>query len=43
MAPEIRIRDAYCGVMPFVASDLIRVVVLVAVPSISLFVVRLNP
>ena len=43
MAPEIRIRDAYRGVMPFVASDLIRVVVLVAVPSISLFVVRLNP
>ena len=43
MAPEIRIRDTYLGVMPFVASDLIRVVVLVAVPSISLFVVRLNP
>ncbi len=43
MAPEIRIRDAYRGVMPFVASDLIRVVVLVAVPSISLFIVRLNP
>jgi C4-dicarboxylate transporter, DctM subunit len=43
MAPEIRIRDAYRGVLPFVASDLLRVVVLVAVPTISLFIVRLNP
>ena len=43
MAPDIRIRDAYRGVMPFVASDLIRVAVLVAVPSITLFIVRLNP
>ncbi len=43
MAPDIKIRDTYFGVMPFVASDLIRVAVLVAVPWISLFVVRLNP
>ena len=43
MAPHIPMRDTYRGVMPFVASDLIRVVVLVAIPSISLFVVRLNP
>jgi tripartite ATP-independent transporter DctM subunit len=41
MAPDISIRDAYRGVMPFVASDLIRVVILVLVPSITLFVVRL--
>ena len=40
MAPDISIRDTYCGVMPFVASDLIRVVVLVAFPAISLFVLR---
>jgi TRAP-type C4-dicarboxylate transport system permease large subunit len=43
MAPDIKIRDAYLGVLPFVASDLIRVAVLVAVPSITLFVVRLTP
>ncbi len=40
MAPDISIRDTYRGVMPFVASDLIRVVVLVAFPAISLFVLR---
>jgi TRAP-type C4-dicarboxylate transport system permease large subunit len=39
MAPDISIRDAYRGVMPFVASDLVRVVILVLVPSITLFVV----
>src|SRR5690606_38153964 len=43
MAPDISIRDAYRGVMPFVASDMIRVVILVLVPSITLFVVRLTP
>ncbi|RVT52350.1 TRAP transporter large permease [Rubrivivax albus] len=43
MAPDIKIRDAYRGVLPFVASDLLRVAVLVAVPAITLFVVRLNP
>jgi len=41
MAPDISIRDTYRGVMPFVASDLLRVVVLVAVPAITLFVLRL--
>ena len=43
MAPDISIRDAYRGVMPFVFSDLIRVVILVLVPWITLFVIRLNP
>ncbi|MCP5285937.1 MAG: TRAP transporter large permease [Burkholderiaceae bacterium] len=43
MAPDISIKDAYRGVLPFVASDLVRVVILVLVPSITLFVVRLNP
>jgi tripartite ATP-independent transporter DctM subunit len=42
MAPDISIRDTYRGVMPFVASDLLRVAVLVAIPSISLFVIRLT-
>ena len=41
MAPDISIRDTYRGVMPFVASDLLRVVVLVAFPAITLFVLRL--
>ncbi|MEO8279552.1 MAG: TRAP transporter large permease [Ideonella sp.] len=40
MAPDISIRDTYRGVMPFVASDLIRVVILVLFPSITLFVLR---
>ncbi|MDO9093686.1 MAG: TRAP transporter large permease [Rubrivivax sp.] len=41
MARWIPIRDTYIGVLPFVASDLVRVVVLVAFPAISLFVLRL--
>ncbi|MFN0185347.1 MAG: TRAP transporter large permease [Aquabacterium sp.] len=41
MAPEIPMRDTYLGVLPFVASDLLRVVLLVMVPSITLFVMRL--
>ena len=41
MAPDIKMRDTYVGVMPFVASDLARVVVLVLFPFISLAVLRL--
>ena len=41
MAPDISIREAYRGVWPFVASDLIRVTLLVIFPSITLFVLRL--
>ena len=41
MAPDISIRETYRGVMPFVASDLVRVVLLVLFPAISLFVIRL--
>lgn len=37
----ISISATYRGVLPFVLSDLLRVVVLVAVPSLALFVVRL--
>ena len=37
----IPIGATYRGVMPFVASDLLRVVVLVAFPAITLFVLRL--
>ena len=41
MAPDISIRDTYRGVWPFVASDLLRVTLLVLVPGITLFVLRL--
>ena len=41
MAPYISIRETYRGVWPFVASDLLRVVLLVLVPGITLFVLRL--
>ncbi len=40
MAKDVSIQDTYRGVWPFVASDLIRVAVLVAFPIISLFVLR---
>ncbi len=41
MAPYISIRETYRGVWPFVASDLLRVLLLVLVPGITLFVLRL--
>jgi tripartite ATP-independent transporter DctM subunit len=40
MARDVPMVESFKGVMPFLASDLIRVVLLVAVPSISLFLVR---
>ena len=40
MAPDIPIRDTYRGVIPFVVSDLLRVVLLVAFPAITLFALR---
>lgn len=39
MDPKTRITDTYRAVMPFVASDLIRVVILVAFPAITLFLI----
>jgi len=41
MAPGISIRDTYRGVWPFVASDLIRVAILVAFPMITLLALKL--
>ncbi|MDO5625042.1 MAG: TRAP transporter large permease [Pseudomonadota bacterium] len=41
MAPDIRITETYKGVWPFVVSDVLRVVLLVAFPSIVLFVLWL--
>ncbi len=37
IAPDISLPRIYRGVMPFIASDLIRLVILVVFPSISLF------
>ena len=42
MAPDIPIRETYRGVLPFVASDMIRVIVLVLFPSITLFILRFS-
>ncbi len=39
MDPKTKITDTYRAVLPFVASDLIRVVVLVAFPAITLFLI----
>lgn len=41
MAKEIPMSHTFKGVMPFVASDLIRVAILVMFPAITLFVLRL--
>lgn len=40
MAPGVSMRDTYRGVLPFVASDIARVAVLVLFPAITLFVLR---
>ncbi len=41
MAHDVPIGATYRGVLPFVASDLVRVAVIVAFPAITLFVLRL--
>jgi C4-dicarboxylate transporter DctM subunit len=41
MAPDVPLGQSFRGVLPFVASDLLRVALLVAVPGITLFMVRL--
>jgi tripartite ATP-independent transporter DctM subunit len=41
MAKDVPMLESFKGVMPFLVSDLIRVVLLVALPSVSLFLVRL--
>lgn len=41
LAKDIPISQTFIGVLPFVLTDLIRVVLLVAFPAISLFAVRL--
>ncbi len=41
MAPDIPIIETFKGVLPFVISDILRVVVLVLFPSVSLFLVHI--
>jgi C4-dicarboxylate transporter DctM subunit len=41
MAEDVPMLESFRGVMPFLISDIIRVVLLVALPPISLFLVRL--
>ena len=40
MAPGISIRDTYRGVWPFVFSDILRICILVAFPTITLWILR---
>ncbi len=40
MAPGTKLSQTYLGVLPFVLSDLVRVMILIAFPSISLVLVR---
>lgn len=41
MSPGIRIREAYAGVLPFVLSDLLRILALVMFPALCLALVRI--
>ena len=41
MAEDVPMLESFRGVMPFLVSDIIRVVLLLTLPSISLFAVRL--
>jgi C4-dicarboxylate transporter, DctM subunit len=41
MSSDITLRETFKGVVPFVISDLVRVVLLVAVPTVSLWLVHL--
>ncbi|MGE0310349.1 MAG: TRAP transporter large permease [Lautropia sp.] len=41
MAGDVPMKDTYRGVLPFIASDIVRTLLLVGFPSISLWLVRL--
>ena len=43
MAGDVKISDTFKGVLPFLASDLLRVILLYAFPSITLVLIRLFP
>ena len=40
MAADVSIRDTFRGVWPFVLSDILRICILVAFPSITLWILR---
>jgi TRAP-type C4-dicarboxylate transport system permease large subunit len=41
LSPDVPMRETFKGVMPFFASEIVRVMLLVAFPAISLFLPRL--
>ena len=41
LAPDVPLGDSFRGVLPFIASDVVRIALLAAVPAISLGLVRL--
>lgn len=43
MAGDVKISDTFRGVLPFLATDVLRVILLFTFPSITLFLVRLFP
>ena len=40
MLPETRLRTIYAGIIPFLASDIIRLALVIAFPTLSLFLVE---
>jgi C4-dicarboxylate transporter, DctM subunit len=40
IAGNVPMRETYVGVLPFVAADLLRVIVMIAFPAITLILVR---
>ena len=41
LAPDVPMRETFKGVMPFFASEIVRVLLLVSIPAITLFLPRL--
>lgn len=41
LSPELRLGDLYRGVVPFIAADMVRIVILIALPGITLWLPRL--
>jgi len=37
MLPDIKLTKIFRGVLPFIAADIVRITLIVAIPSISLF------
>lgn len=42
LAPEVPMSESFRGVMPFLLADFVRVLVLIAFPAITLFVLRMS-